>query len=41
MKFNENLSKGSEDMERTRKCKRWNDGLKDVLMDGLMDGLKD
>ena len=40
MKFNENRSKGSEDMEQTRKCYRLNDGLKDGLMDGLT-GLTD
>ena len=29
MKFNENRSKGSGDMELTRKCYGWTDGLTD------------
>ena len=33
MKFNENNSKGSGDMGRTRKCYGWNDELTDGLTD--------
>ena len=31
MKFNENRSKGSGDMERTQKCYIWNEGRTDTI----------